>query len=105
MEAQPATQRRTPISVAADSSSANQPISSPDKYREGPVAKSIEQETAALPSDVFLFAAGAAAATSLVLRVAGCRSSSTFIGQWVPSILICGVYNKLVKQHGHDRKS
>jgi len=25
-----------------------------------------------------------------------------FVGQWVPTILILGLYNKLVKQHGSD---
>jgi hypothetical protein len=26
-----------------------------------------------------------------------------FVGQWAPTILILGLYNKLVKQHGSDR--
>jgi len=26
-----------------------------------------------------------------------------FVGQWAPTFLILGLYNKLVKQHGSDR--
>ena len=72
------------------------------RRREGPLARTIEEETSQIPSDMFLWAAGAAAGTSLLLRLMGRDASSTFIGQWVPSILICGVYNKIVKTHGHD---
>jgi hypothetical protein len=74
-------------------------------FSEGTVAKAIEEETAQLPSDIFLWTAGAAAGTSLLLRLMGRDATSTFIGQWVPAILICGVYNKIVKTHGHDAES
>ncbi len=73
------------------------------QHSEGRVALAIEKETAKLPSDTFLWAAGAAAATSLVFELLGMKDKSRFIGQWVPSILICGVYNKIVKVHGSDR--
>lgn len=71
--------------------------------REGPVAKTIEKQTSKIPSDAFLWAAGGAVATSLLLRLLGKKSASNFVGEWVPSILICGVYNKIVKVHGHDQ--
>ena len=38
-----------------------------------------------------------------VLQMAGNKQISLFIGQWAPTILIMGVYNKLVKQLGSDR--
>lgn len=72
------------------------------RHTEGPIARTIEDQTAQLPSDLFLWTAGACAGTALVLRLMGRNAASTFIGQWVPSILICGVYNKIVKTHGHD---
>lgn len=75
------------------------------EQREGPIARAIETETAKLPSDAFLFTAGAAMATSLTLMLAGRTKSANFIGHWVPTILICGLYNKLVKVQGHDAKS
>jgi hypothetical protein len=30
---------------------------------------------------------------------------SNFLGHWVPTLLIFGLYNKLVKVAGHDRRS
>jgi len=41
-------------------------------------------------------------AASLTLKL--CKESKTalFVGQWAPSFLLLGVYNKLVKQLGHD---
>ena len=30
------------------------------------------------------------------------QSASVFVGQWAPTLLILGLYNKLVKQHGSD---
>jgi hypothetical protein len=74
-------------------------------YAEGPVAKSIEQQTAKLPSDWFLWAAVGSIATSLTLQITGQKHASTFVGQWAPTFLILGLYNKLVKQHGSDAAS
>jgi hypothetical protein len=69
---------------------------------EDPVTGAIESQTSKLPSSGFLaFAIGAMAASAL-LRVAGKKELALFIGEWVPSILIMGVYNKLVKQQGSD---
>jgi hypothetical protein len=73
------------------------------EHSEGPVAKMIEEQTAKLPSDLFLWTAGGAIALSLGLRLAGQKHWANFVGEWVPTILILGVYNKLVKTHGHDR--
>jgi hypothetical protein len=74
-------------------------------YPEGPVATAIEHRTAQLPSDVFLWAAAGAAVCSLGLQVAGEQKLSNFVGQWTPTILIMGLYNKLVKLHGSDADS
>jgi hypothetical protein len=71
-------------------------------HREGPIAKGIEQQTAKLPSDVFLWGAVASIATSLILQAGGKRHASMFVGQWAPTVLILGLYNKLVKQLGSD---
>jgi len=72
------------------------------EHTEGQVAKSIEAQTAKLPSDTFLWAAMGAITTSLTLQVMGKRHASQFIGQWAPTFLILGLYNKLVKQLGSD---
>ncbi len=70
---------------------------------EGPIAKAIEDQTSKLPSDTFLWAAVASMAVSAALQVAGRREVSNFFGTWVPTLLLFGVYNKLVKQLGSDR--
>lgn len=72
------------------------------EHREGPVARTIEQQTVKLPSDLFLWAAGGSIATSLALQLLGKKHESLFFGQWAPTFLILGLYNKLVKVAGSD---
>lgn len=73
------------------------------KHSEGKVARTIEEQTAKLPSDSFLWAAVAAMGVSLALQVSGKKPASLFIGQWAAPFLLFGVYNKLVKVAGSDR--
>jgi hypothetical protein len=71
-------------------------------HTEGQVAKTIEAQTAKLPSDTFLWAAVGAMAASASLQMMGNKHASMFVGQWAPTLLIFGLYNKLVKQLGSD---
>jgi hypothetical protein len=73
------------------------------QHAEGTVARSIEQQTAKIPSDVFLWAAVGSMATSLTMQLMGKEHVSLFVGQWAPTFLVLGLYNKLVKQLGSDR--
>ncbi len=70
--------------------------------REGRLAKAIEQQTAKLPSDTFLWAAVGSMGVSAALQLAGKRHASLFVGQWAPAFLLLGVYNRLVKEFGSD---
>jgi hypothetical protein len=70
--------------------------------KEGQVTKKIEDQTAKIPSDMYLWSAIAAMAVSLSFQMAGKRHTSLFFGQWAAPFLLFGVYNKLVKQQGHD---
>ena len=70
--------------------------------REGTVTGAVEAQTAKLPSISFLTAAIAAMGASAILKLAGRDEWSLFIGQWVPTLLVIGTYNKMVKQHGSD---
>jgi hypothetical protein len=72
-------------------------------HREGVLAKTIEEQTAKLPSDAFLWAAGGSIAASLTLKIIGRHKDALFVGQWAPTFLILGLYNKMVKQLGSDR--
>ena len=78
------------------------PTSARFDHTEGKVARTIENQTAKLPSDTFLWAAVASIATSATLQVMGNKHASVFVGQWAPTLLILGLYNKLVKQLGSD---
>lgn len=72
------------------------------EHQEGPVAEAIEEQTAKLPSDLFLWAALGSIAVSLGFKVAGESHKALFVGQWAPTFLLLGLYNKLVKLEGHD---
>lgn len=76
---------------------------SPAEHEEGPVARTIENQTAKIPSDFWLWAAGASILASLALQFTGAKKHSVFVGQWAPTLLILGLYNKLVKVAGSDR--
>jgi hypothetical protein len=69
---------------------------------EGETTKMIESATGQVPSVAYLTLAVGAMAASLILMLSGRRNVANFIGQWAPTILIMGLYNKLVKQHGSD---
>lgn len=73
-------------------------------HKEGKTTKLIEKETSKLPSDVFLYAALGSMAASLTLKILDKRNTSLFVGQWAAPFLLLGVYNKLVKQRGHDKE-
>ncbi len=74
-----------------------------EEHSEGTIARTIENQTAKLPSETFLIAALSAIMASALLQILGKQRISLFVGQWVPTFLLFGVYNKLVKQLGNDR--
>jgi hypothetical protein len=76
----------------------------PEK-REGRVATMIEEQTAKIPSDVFLWASFGSMAASLTLKILRRDDAALFVGHWAPSFLLLGIYNKLVKQLGHDKRT
>lgn len=76
---------------------------------EGKATRAIEKQTSRAPSGLFLALAIGSMATSAVImltdqprfgaRMMGGRRSglATFVGQWAPTLLIMGLYNKVVK--------
>jgi len=105
----PATQESRRFTQSEGADTENQldrpPRSGDGQHTEGTVARMIEEQTAKLPSDLFLWAAGASIAGSLTLQCVGRQHASLFVGQWAPTFLILGLYNKLVKVAGSDRQS
>jgi hypothetical protein len=73
------------------------PTGSEDQF-----TKSVEEYTASIPSSAYLGVAIGAMALSLMCQATGREKWGNFIAQWVPTWLIIGVYNKVVKLEGHD---
>ena len=71
---------------------------------EGPVAKAIEHQTSKIPSDVFLWAALGFLGVSAMRSIRSRRDSGeSFLSSLGPTLLMLGIYNKIVKVHGSDR--
>jgi hypothetical protein len=73
--------------------------------REDNVTGAIESRTSQIPSSAYLGAALGSMAAAAILRMAGKKHASLFVGQWAAPFLLMGVYNKMVKQHGSDAES
>jgi len=69
---------------------------------EDQITKSVEAYTAAIPTSSYLGVAAGAMALSLICQVTGRGKWGNFIAQWVPTWLMFGVYNKLLKLEGHE---
>ncbi len=74
------------------------------QHIEGPVAKTIEEQTSKLPSDLFLWAALGSMGAALTLKIMGRKNDALFVGQWAAPFLLFGLYNKIVKLEGHDKE-
>ena len=74
----------------------------PHEHSEGAVTKAIEHYTSQVPSGTYLSLAVGSIGLSLGLRLLGHKQAAIFVGQWVPTILILGLYNKLVKVEGSE---
>lgn len=72
------------------------------EHKEGAFATAVEEQTAKLPSDLFFWAALGSIAISLAFKLANKNDKALFVGQWPPTFMLLGVYNKLVKLEGHD---
>lgn len=73
--------------------------------REDDVTGAIESQTSKIPSTGYLAFALGSMAASAILKSIGRDEWALFVGQWAPTFLILGVYNKMVKQHGSDAYS
>ncbi len=74
----------------------------PGERGEGTVTRAIEHYTSAAPSGLFLSLGMGCIGISALLHLMGRKHDAQFVGQWVPTILIMGLYNKLVKLEGSE---
>ena len=73
--------------------------------REDQFTGAIESQTSKVPSSTFLGIALGAIAVSATLKMMNRDEWALFVGQWAPTFLILGLYNKMVKQLGSDSYS
>jgi hypothetical protein len=93
-----------PSSIPDPTSDANTSYASDSApHSEGRFARIIEQQTARLRSDPFLWAAVGSMGVSVALQAVGKRHASLLAGQWAPVFLLLGIYDKLVKPLGSGR--
>jgi hypothetical protein len=69
-------------------------------HAEGTFTRIVEQQTAKVPSSVFLVLALGSMAMAAAFELADQQRWSRFVGMWAPTLLIAGVYNKIVKSSG-----
>ncbi len=72
-------------------------IQAQKQRHEGKITHKLEERTSRLPSGTYLGLAIGSMIASAAFQLAGKRETANFIGQWVPSLLVIGMYNKLVK--------
>ncbi len=74
-------------------------VSSEGRSRhEDKLTSEVEKRTANIPSITFLSLAGASILASATLFLMDKEEAALFVGEWAPTFLILGLYNKLVKQ-------
>ena len=75
----------------------------PGTIKEGELTKKIEEQTAKVPSMTFLLLAlGSIGVSAGLALFAERKELASFVGQWVPTFMLLGIYNKLVKLEGSD---
>lgn len=71
--------------------------SSTMQKNEGQTTAMIEEQTSRVPSVAYLALAVGSMVASAAFMAAGKKQVANFIGQWAPSLLVIGLYNKVVK--------
>ncbi len=77
-----------------------------ENVHEGKLTRAVETQTAKIPSIAYLnLAVGSMALSAATAFIFKNRPLANFFGLWVPSLMLIGVYNKLVKMEAHiDRE-
>lgn len=74
--------------------------------KEGKVTKQIEAVTSKIPSGSYLsLALGSMALSAALAAFSKRKNLANFVGLWVPTLMLVGIYNKLVKVEGSDQFS
>lgn len=74
--------------------------------KEGKITKELENATSKIPSGSYLtLALGSMALSAALAAFSKKKSMANFVGLWVPTLMLVGLYNKIVKVEGSDRMS
>ena len=74
--------------------------------QEGRMTKQIEAVTSKIPSGSYLsLALGSMALSAALAAFSRRKNMANFVGLWVPTLMLVGIYNKLVKVEGSDQMS
>lgn len=74
--------------------------------KEGKITKEIESVTAKIPSGSYLsLALGSMALSAALAAFSKRKTMANFVGLWVPTLMLVGIYNKIVKVEGSDAQS
>jgi hypothetical protein len=74
----------------------------PGQHEEGELTKRIEHFTSQVPSGLYLSLAFGSVGLAALLYLSGRKREANFVGHWPPTLLLIGLYNKVVKLHGSD---
>jgi hypothetical protein len=75
-----------------------------NKSQDGTMTKAVENYTAKVPQIAYLsLAVGSMILSASVAMFSKKTSVANFIGLWAPSLLLIGIYNKLVKLEGNEK--
>ena len=78
-------------------------FASEQPIKEDQLTRSVESQTAKVPSIGYLgLAVGSMVVSAALAFIFKKRDLANFVGLWAPSILIMGLYNKVVKVEHED---
>ncbi|MDO9181099.1 MAG: hypothetical protein Q7U04_01760 [Bacteriovorax sp.] len=73
--------------------------------QEDKMTTAVEKQTSKMPTSFFLILSGVAVALSLGLAISKKEKRwANYVGQWVPTILLLVIYDKIAKNHSADKK-
>lgn len=81
-------------------------VNAREEIREGQVTRKVEEQTSKIPSIGYLgMAVGSMAISAVTALVFKKRALGNFFGLWAPSLLLIGLYNKVVKLEANMERS
>jgi hypothetical protein len=81
-------------------------VNAREEIREGQITRRVEEQTAKIPSIGYLgLAVGSMALSAVTALIFKKRALGNFFGLWAPSLLLIGLYNKVVKLEANMERS